>query len=369
MSKIVYLLGAGASFGKRHDKYPEFEILGKPSETGDIKIIGKCAYIVEGLPLVVEIPGRLANVINEIQNCEISQNTQNTVFPLGSYYGGTGFSTAREMLIKELKWLKEGCENHATIDTFAKKLYLKKQYKDFCKVEYLLSIFFILEQAYNKKDGRYDTFLASILDENLEIDNRITILTWNYDCQFELAYKEYVERKNGDWIRNKLKIADLKDQTCLTRNRIFKLNGTANFTKYIDINDYNGINEELLVNILDAYINELNLKNTDSRISFAWDNAKYLETNFEDILEKAIKDAEILVVIGYTFPFFNREIDRKIFKAMNNLKKIYIQDPNAVQIKENLNPIYSISHTNVSHVDKNVSILTNTSQFFLPPEL
>ena len=54
---------------------------------------------------------------------------------------------------------------------------------------------------------------------------------------------------------------------------------------------------------------------------------------------------------------------------MPNLKKIYIQDPNAEQIKSSLYSLYSIQHTGITHVNQNVITITNTTQFFLPPEL
>ena len=189
-----------------------------------------------------------------------------------------------------------------------------------------------------------------MLDSKLNIDDRITILTWNYDSQFELAYKEYGEEKEARGIRRKLGIADLKDQSYETRNQIFKLNG------------------DLLVKLIDLYLKGREKKGA-SRISFAWDNNEYIEKNFEAALIDAIKDAETLVVIGYTFPFFNREIDRAIFSAMNTLKTIYIQDPNATQIADNLESLYSPAHTGITHVNKNVKPKTNTTQFYLPPEL
>lgn len=371
MSKIVYLLGAGASYGDRgKDKdgnIVEMNIHGKRTSTGSVPVIGRCANIKEGLPLVSEIPGRLAYVINEIKNCQCSQNVVNVLFPLGTT-GGTGFNTARDILLNDLKWLKDESEKHATIDTFAKKLYLKGQLTDFYKVESLLSVFFIIEQVINKKYGRYDTFLASVLDSKLNIDDRITILTWNYDSQFELAYKEYGEEKEAKGIRRKLGIADLKDQSYETRNQIFKLNGTANFSEQIDLTQYDKLNGDLLVKLLDLYLKGRE-KRGASRISFAWDNKEYIDKNFETALINAIKGAETLVVIGYTFPFFNREIDRTIFQAMNTLKTIYIQDPNATQIVDNLESLYSPAHTGITHVNKNVKPITNTSQFYLPPEL
>lgn len=210
--------------------------------------------------------------------------------------------------------------------------------------------------------------MASVLDSNLNIDGRITILTWNYDSQFELAYKEYGEAKEASGIRRKLGIADLKDQSYETRNQIFKLNGTANFLEQIDLTQYNKLNSSLLVKLIDLYLKGRESKGA-SRISFAWDNKEYIEKNFETALINAIKDAKILVVIGYTFPFFNREIDRAIFSAMNTLENIYIQDPNATQIIDNLESLYTPAHTGITHVNRKVKPITNTSQFYLPPEL
>ena len=72
------------------------------------------------------------------------------------------------------------------------------------------------------------------------------------------------------------------------------------------------------------------------------------------------------VVIGYTFPFFNREIDRKVFELMPNLKTIYVQDPNAENIMKNVDPVLSdLQRAN----GINVNPIINTDQFFLPSEI
>lgn len=361
MSKIVYLLGAGASFGKRDYENPlsvSKEIPGH-SFVNNIKV----ANIVEGLPLVSEIPERLEYVIDRIKNYKFSSFAKNKNFPLNSKLGRP-FSYAIDTLVDDLKCLKEECANHATIDTFAKKLYLKGKLDEFYNVESLLSIFFIIEQVINKKDGRYDTFLASVLNSDLNIDDRITILTWNYDSQFELAYREYSDEKDANIIRKKLGIADLKDQSYETRNQIFKLNGTANFMNQIDISKYDDLDENLLVDLLDAYFSNNDDVKTNSRISFAWDNETYIDRNFSNAIKNAIEDAVILVVIGYTFPFFNREIDRMIFRQMEYLQKIYIQDPNANNIVGNIKSVFYNSS-----LSDNIEIITNTSQFYLPQEL
>ena len=361
MSNIVYLLGAGASFGKRDSNNPLHVSQKIPghSFTNEISITN----ITEGLPLVSEIPERLTFVIDKIENYKYSGNIKSKNIPLDSKLRRP-FTYAVDTLVNDLKWLKEECARHATIDTFAKKLYLKGKLDEFYKVESLLSVFFIIEQVINKKDGRYDTFLASVLNSDLNIDDRITILTWNYDSQFELAYREYSDEKDASIIRKKLGIADLKDQSYETRNQIFKLNGTANFINQIDISKYDTLSEDLIVELLDSYYKGLDNQKTNSRISFAWDNKTYIDRNFTNALKNAIEDADILVVIGYTFPFFNREIDRMIFSQMECLQKIYIQDPNANNIVGNIKSVfYDSSLSNC------IEIITNTSQFYLPPEL
>lgn len=360
MSNIVYLLGAGASCGNKNR-----EII---QNNNDRQLTKTNITIKEGLPLVTDIPSHLEFIIDIISNYKNPENSENLLFPIGNI-SGIGYNNAKNLIIKDFEWLKKECNNHATIDTFAKKLYLKNDLKNFYKVESLLSIFFILEQIIIKKDGRYDTFLASVLDSNLNIDNRISILTWNYDSQFELAYKEYGENKDYQSIRNKLGIVDLKVHENNTRTQIFKLNGTANFANSKILNNYSAINDLLFIDIFNNYVKSRMSNYNDSQISFAWDNEKYLNTNYKESIRKTICDAQTLVIIGYTFPFFNRKIDRMIFDYMPNLNKIYIQDPNANQIIQNLEPIYSLKNINRDTLRKNVIPITYTDQFYLPPEL
>ena len=58
-----------------------------------------------------------------------------------------------------------------------------------------------------------------------------------------------------------------------------------------------------------------------------------------------------------------------LFDFMPNLKKIYIQDPNASQIIQNLEPVVSVKNYNLNELKKNIIPKTNTDQFYLPPEL
>jgi len=76
---------------------------------------------------------------------------------------------------------------------------------------------------------------------------------------------------------------------------------------------------------------------TNNLLKFAWENINSdysLKQN--STLEKMAKIAEqteILIINGYSFPIFNRQIDKAIFSKMRQLRKIYIQSPQASEIE------------------------------------
>ena len=82
-------------------------------------------------------------------------------------------------------------------------------------------------------------------------------------------------------------------------------------------------------------------------------------------MPQLVQEATALVVIGYSFPYFNRKIDRLIFENMPHLKKIYIQDKYPERIQQYITPVIP--------ADKLAGItivrLDDVEQFYLPPEL
>lgn len=128
MSKVVYLLGAGASFGTREKG------VGSP--------------IITGLPIVSEIEGELENMTNILSSVSLCDKE---------------LEESKQKLIKGFQKMKVACSDNATIDTYAKKLWLQGKNEDFSHVELLLTIFFIFEQILHKPDKRYDTFFCQHL--------------------------------------------------------------------------------------------------------------------------------------------------------------------------------------------------------------
>jgi hypothetical protein len=94
-------------------------------------------------------------------------------------------------------------------------------------------------------------------------------------------------------------------------------------------------------------------------LTFAWENEN--RQALEESLEPFIRKTKVLAVIGYSFPFFNREIDLKIFSYLTSLETIYIQDRAPEVIKERL----------VELVNRPVAykLIKDTDQFVFPKEL
>lgn len=131
MNKITYLFGAGAS--------------------------------KNALPIVNEIPDRIEDLVNFLIRDDLKLGDDSKFNLLDARVEKSKREYQIEM-ITTLEWLMKECKRHASIDTYAKKLFLKRDNRTLKKLKIALSIFFVFEQARNKPDNRYDTFFASILN-------------------------------------------------------------------------------------------------------------------------------------------------------------------------------------------------------------
>ncbi|MEO1032255.1 MAG: hypothetical protein AAFX55_12660 [Bacteroidota bacterium] len=307
---ITYLLGAGASYN--------------------------------ALPVVEQIPESLSLFANQfkikslewlIENDQRSRISERYLLDITDSKEQKQKFEEISQFYKNIVWLKDESEKHTSIDTFAKKLYLKEDFPNLKKLKFLLSCFFIyLQRKDTGLDKRYDSFFASILDDINTLPGAIKILTWNYDSQLEIAFKNF-----SDYPLDVCK-SILKCQSKSLSNRykdldpgsfgIYKINGTTDvnfgrnnekpFITDLDINDNKLIEKFLFGN------NSLESNNLDFTLSFAWENHN---DSFFNKISNSIQNTEVLVIIGYSFPFFNRKVDEFILNSMPNLKKIYVQDP------------------------------------------
>lgn len=322
------------------------------------------------LPAMEGLPDRIIELIKLLESSEFRLPEQHSL-------AGPGFSITKENaqneFLSELKWLHERAKSHASIDTYAKKLFVKHQGDDLRKLKIILSAFFVLEQARNPTDKRYDSFFAAILQQHkLDFPSNLKILSWNYDYQIEKAYSEYSDANELMYNQNMLRVIskntldrDIKDEFS-----IYKINGTTNI-----YSEQGRIQSPLISNIkshldpeyfTDLLLSYFVLKNNPKifpSLSFAWEKGEHDATTIVNKCINGTNKTDILVVIGYSFPYFNREIDREIINSMKNLNKVYFQSPDAEALKERFLSI----RDNI----KNENLITrkDTEWFLIPNEL
>ncbi|GMU97154.1 hypothetical protein [Ignavibacterium album] len=334
MNKVTFLFGAGASRN--------------------------------ALPIVKEIPGRINRLIEILSSDEFLLDSN-------SFFKEINTEKAKREIqlemIEYLKWLVEASVESDSVDTLAKKLFLKKEFDTLKKLKLALSVFFVCEQVRNKPDRRYDSFFASILNSINELPENIKIVTWNYDYQFEITFSEFIDHKDLMNIESRLSIYSKNQQLAYSSDiRIYKLNGTVGLYRSF-YNNYKFINDikrpfdrEFVHELTKNFAAAIYLDDLKPSLSFAWEN-EGLQSNVVDSAAQGVKDSIALVVIGYSFPFFNRDIDRKIISSMTKLKRVYFQAPDADNLKERFQALRD-DLTGIELISK-----FDTEQFLLPNEL
>lgn len=346
MSRIVYLFGAGASYGKR----------GTNDEN----------YIIEGIPVVNEFSAQIERLIDKISNKDTEYKSTSKAT-----------ETDKKELIEQLKWLRNSSSSHHTIDTYAKKLWVTQDFTEYEKLKVALSAFLTLMQLFYKPDSRYDAFFANIIGKRYDkLPEDVSILSWNYDCQFEIAHSAYSKRKSINSIWDDLNILAKTTTNKVDKNYPFtitKLNGTA---LMYEPNSYKSKLFDAFFNrqgmseinyVVTAYLKSSSSNNVKNALSFAWEG---YDDRFEDQYKSKTIDTEVLVIIGYSFPYFNREVDRIIIRNMPNLRKVYIQDPNCEDVKESFEATLSVEQLEkVENGQIKIVLKKGTQQFLIPNEM
>ena len=336
MSEVIYLIGAGASYGQR----------GK-NKMGEILP----GYIERGLPVVNQLEPAIEWYCKKLQKTG----------PEGALVDKSDYP----FLYEELKWLKEKCQTYPTIDTYAKKLTVTGDWSELYRLKNALSSFFVLIQSHQKRDLRYDGFIASIIQDDGSLPNNISVLSWNYDYQMEYVLQDFSPVKTNIlhiWQKQGITCKGLGSFIDNSRFNCVKLNGTAMFStirenQLIDPSSYDPSRIEKWYK--DDFCS------WKSNISFAWEK----DDLFIESIIPLVKDTTTLVVIGYSFPYVNRAIDRKLIQSMETLKTVYIQDKVASDVQQSFETLLSDYQLKGYTKKIDINLRTSVNQFIIPKEL
>lgn len=413
MQNITYLLGAGASCGIRVKE----ENKGQKEKD----VVRNVA-----LPLVYEIPERIRNVSNFLMEIMFTFE-ESTVYAGNNFfldediqaiykkYGfnipdkgqGYYFNEDIKLLYNEFLNFADQIENHASIDTLAKKFYFTQEKVEGSNLNYerikqLIDLFFTIEHFLSEFDLRYDAFLASVLQQNKDksiyLRKELNILSWNYDYQFEYSLAKFYQINQLDIIRKRFYILPLDEVTLVDENKkftLFRLNGSAGgfyrdstfysdkiaFNSFLNLKEAerntfkeitNGKKTEQKVR---GFIKSLLAKNLLylkgeilAPIKFAWEQQinKLMEFDNPTSLLDTIQRTEVLVIIGYSFPTFNRETDKAILDNLELIQKIYLQVPSIETFEEIQTKIKSLGGERLRHIE--IEYIKAGNEFFVPFE-
>lgn len=204
-----------------------------------------------------------------------------------------------------------------------------------------------------KTDDRYINFLNYVLEQGEEYpsfpSNKIKIVSWNYDNQFELACDSM---RMGSIYEKEIK------PNLLPVNGKFKRHGHYSF-----------------IGVLQNY------RESDDGIQFAWENAN---PNYDEFLKEFDnREEKHIVVIGYSFPFANREIDKLILKRIirgwdedaSNRRyyrpaiNIYIQAGSQKDYEDIKERMISLASIDIGAADIKITRDEDLDNFFIPNAL
>lgn len=333
----------------------------------------------QALPVVGELPDALRDQVHRIRR--LLKHPEEIGEELALYE-------------RELHNLADLAVVYGTLDTYARALYLGGDpQNELAALKLNLSMFFILEPFLAKAkpmtaqrrgmytrqyrvDPRYMSWLALLLGDGLKLNPRVKVISWNYDFQVEFALAQYCQAGALDQAHGRYRIHPTPDTTRIDTDNFFltHLNGIAGQELRSDgvqpwYRMHVGFYPDALRGVFRRYgeKGERGVKTRHAfteRLTFAWEN-KPVAVEALSMAERALRDADVLVVVGYSFPAFNRLVDTRLMRAFDqggNRKRLVLQNPR----------INRADLLNLFDVDTDrVTVVTDasTDQFHLPNEL
>ena len=289
--------------------------------------------------------------------------------------------------------IKEYCKRafeYGTIDTVARKLWFSFADNDLDVLKFCVDSYFSWwhyrtitnpkaipylnndkKEQYESIDHRYFGLLAILLNRNNsqwahQLDKNINFLTYNYDLQLECAICELsgITFDTGFFLENLNTGMLPKDSKDFKNRQIIHLNGHSAFhlNKNGELSpnfrQQNLQTEKTFYATLIKQFRERNENNIGKDISYAWEMDDDKLKRSREILS----EIDHLVIVGYSFPAFNRRIDLELLTNLKSSAKVTLQDCNPQE-----EALHSILPEDIPR--ENIKLKKQVEQFFIPPEI
>lgn len=280
-----------------------------------------------------------------------------------SFLNKTGIKDRMALHHAHFSAFSDNLESHQSFDTYFKKLFHTNDYHQIKKTKKILHLYFIWEhlvppytnnesrdtfieesdingfRKQSRIDKRYDALIAGILKPRLgkaSVYTKTNFISWNYDLNLLSSIKNFFYPKESyesfiKCIQKNNSIWEIDEQiTIINLNGYFYSKKFNSCTHLLNISAKDIIEQK----IEEGFLIENMLDDDSELIRFAWEAVSESERDMQkqviDVVKNKIANSDNIVVIGYSFPLYNRIVDYQYFNPLLlNGKAVYIQDINA----------------------------------------
>lgn len=330
------------------------------------------------------------------------------LFFLRKYLTRADFAAVRleaNEIIKDATWLINEHKKYYSVDTAAKVYYHQegRESENLRRLKKIVTFYFIVEQSeviqedfnnakkalldsdswkgvfdYDKLekagkleavDRRYFRLLAYFLGSNdvPTLPSNLNFITWNYDRQLEQAFAHFMPKRGTAPFRLE-GVPGLASDVHHNRpeglKEVCHLNGKAGVIqeKY-KISDMGlQYQDESLIECRNGLVSMYGNLSEGNLLKFAWEENEYT-SKVLNLAKEILRKTNVLVVVGYSFPNFNRTVDTELLNAFKEgggvgiEKKVVFQDPNKARA-EAMQKVFGLDY---------VEPFLETDEFFIPP--
>ena len=244
---------------------------------------------------------------------------------------------------KDLQMYARRAKDSGGIDAYAQVLDLQSGHNDLNRLKAVLSCWLLARQRTGKRDIRYFPFLSYLATRGSERSKVVfrphsNVLSWNYDLQPEIACFHHLKME-AEFITQTLAAPphETGAHNEIDEEHFFvvRLNGCAGShcgrsevtgDRYTRAHSLIHLSDgfEAMRKILDLYGSYVN-GDLIPAISFAWERGSTYQRFYRERVLEALEHTTTLVIIGYSYPPTNMEIDQDLLRVMK-LDEIIIQD-------------------------------------------
>lgn len=317
MKQVTYYVGAGASYNS--------------------------------IPLATELGERMIAVAKRLATPDLTIDTDERIF---AFSGDT--SKGLDTLLQNIGYFGQQAIEFGSLDNYAKYLHDNKENVRYTWLKLSLNAFLTAWQqsidselkvresnVLSNIDNRYHSLMGNVTQpgtNGITLKPNVSFISWNYDTQLERTFQKYSRNKDWDDLAGRLFFRP--GYAVGNRLQICHLNGFHGFYQTKEGKEIRFIDRTEDTSMLSIFKSFEHI--IESQMRGQLDQTRYIKFAWEDNNEvgevkrdaaSILQETDYLVIIGYSFPDYNGNIDRELLAQLKEDCIIYYIDSNPAKYR------------------------------------